>query len=297
MQGNIDLGGAVDIHVHCGPSKFPRRVDGYELAVEAADAGMDAVVMKEHFLPTVYGVPYIDRLLERDERDIDVFGSLVMNYCNGGFNPFMVQTALDFGAKVVWVPTIDARNHGEKTNGVGKYLGMDDVAEEYRGKTGLYALTENGELKDDVALCLDKIVEHDAVLGLGHGTYEETHAMVEYLGEQGHSKVFVDHPNYYITDFDREQQQTLVDFGAYINFQFAAVSPKFHWLHAEELADNIRNLGVDNVMVSSDMGQIPNPSSPEGLRILGELLLEEGFSREEYRTMVETNPKSALGMK
>jgi hypothetical protein len=103
MLEHVDITGAVDMHAHCRPSLYERRVDGYELASLAAAAGMDAVVMKSHYLPTVYGVPYIEQLLDRDGvSDFTVLGSVVLNYCNGGYNPNMVRTALDMGAAVVW---------------------------------------------------------------------------------------------------------------------------------------------------------------------------------------------------
>jgi hypothetical protein len=297
MQSAIDIKGAVDLHVHCGPSLFARRVDGYELAVQAAQAGMDGIVMKEHHLPTVYGVSYVEKLLDQadEDYDIEVMGSAVMNYCVGGFNPFLVQTAIDYGAEVIWAPTIDARNHGQKTGGVGQYLGRDDIGDEYRDVTGLYALNDEGELMRDVRLCLDKIAENDVIFSVGHLTYEETKRMVDYLADQGHEKIVVDHPNFHITDFDSEQQHELVDAGAFVNFQFASVSPKFYWQSPGEVVETVADLGIGNCVISSDMGQVANPSAPEGLRIFGELLLEEGMTEEEYQTVIETNPKWLLG--
>lgn len=301
MQQTVSIEGAVDLHGHCGPSPFPRRVDGYEFAYEAGVAGMDAVVFKEHFLPTVYGVPFIERLLKRDEVDIEPFGSVVLNYCNGGFNPFMVKSAIDYGAKVIWAPTIDAKNHGEKYQGVGAYAALvggaeDEIGAEYEGKEGIYALTEDGELKENARLCVEKIVDNDVAFFIGHLSYEETYALVECAADLGHDKLVIDHPNYFITDFDREQQKELTSMGAYMNFPFNAISPKYHWIDYTDLYDNIRDIGIENSVVSSDVGQIGNPSSPESLRMLGELLLEEGISEKEYKTLVETNPKKILNM-
>jgi hypothetical protein len=301
MTETTSLENAVDLHSHCSPSPFKRRVDAYEYAREAARAGMDAVVFKEHFIPTTYGVSLVERLLERDGLDIMPVGSVVLNYCNGGFNPFMVQTAIDYGAKVIWAPTIDARNHGKKTEGVGNYAsliggGTDDIGQEYKGKSGLYALTESGELKDDVRLCIEKIADHDVALFIGHLTFEETRRMVQYADELGHDKMVIDHPNFYITDFNRDQQKKLVSMGAYMNLPYSALGPKFHWLSPEDFYNNLRDVGVDNCVVSSDVGQPGNPTSPQALQFLREILLDEGLSTEEYRTLTVTNPKSILGI-
>lgn len=296
MDGTISLEGAVDLHAHVAPSVFDRRVDGYEHAIEAAEAGLDAVVLKEHHLPTIYGVPFIQRLLERGDAEIQVFGGIVLNYCNGGYNPFAVQSAIEYNSKVVWAPTVDARNHGQKTGGVGTYLNVTDTGDEYRDVDGLYALDASGALKEEVSSCLNKVIENDVILAIGHLSYEETKSMVEYVVDRGHKKVIVDHPNYYITDFDIDQQRELASLGAILNFMFIGLSPKFHYISSRELYENIREIGVDNCVVASDMGQVANPSTPEALRIMGELLLEEGLTAEEYQTMVETTPKRLLGL-
>ncbi|MEN3379742.1 MAG: hypothetical protein V7604_5097, partial [Hyphomicrobiales bacterium] len=42
------LRGTIDPHIHSGPSIAPRGLDHIELLKEAADAGMAAVVTKDH---------------------------------------------------------------------------------------------------------------------------------------------------------------------------------------------------------------------------------------------------------
>lgn len=297
MRQDFDVDGVVDIHAHCGPSPLPRRVDGYELAVEAAEVGMDGVVLKEHYLPTIYGVPYIDRLLADDGIDIEVFGSVVLNYCNGGFNPFMVQSAIDYGAQVIWAPTIDAKHDGDKSGGLGKKLGVDSgQTTEYEGKDGLTALDDQDELKDEVKLCVDKMAQADIVFSIGHLSPAETLALVEYGESIGYDRIVIDHPNFHITDLSINQQQELVNHGATINLPFGALSPRFRWASIEEIADNIRAVGIENCVISSDMGQTGNPSSPDGLRIYGEMLLMEGFTEDEVRTLAKRNPKRLLGL-
>lgn len=295
MSDRFDVSGTVDIHTHVGPSPFDRRVDGYEAAVDAATAGMDAIVMKEHFLPTAYATTYIDRSLERDGLDVDVLGSTVLNYCNGGFNPFAVQAALDYGAAVVWGPTIDARNHAEQTGDLGAFLDVEAGAE-YDDVDGITALDDDGTLRADVRLCIEKIANEDAVLALGHLSYEETHAMVEYAANLDHDKVVVDHPNYAVTDLDFDQQEELVALGATLNFPFLAISPEYGYISEADLANNVREIGVDNCVLSSDVGQPANPGISESLGTLCDVMLAEGFSEEEVRTMAEHRPKRLLGL-
>lgn len=295
MVPKISLDGAVDLHTHCGPSPFDRRVDGYNCAREVAAAGMHGVVLKEHHLPTVYAVPYIDRLLAAEDRDVNVIGSVVLNYCNGGFNPFAVQSAIEYGAKVIWGPTIDARHHAEQTGSLGAFLGVD-AGEEYADKAGITALNDDGELTADVQLCLNKIVDNNLLFCLGHLSFEETLAVAKYLSDRGHERFVVDHPTYGVTDLDLDQQEALVDHGAYLNFPFMAISEEYGWTTSEAIYENIRAIGTDHCLLSSDVGQMANPSVPESLRRLGEALIEEGLSVAEFRTLIEHHPKQLLGL-
>ena len=294
MDETVPLDGAVDVHTHVGPSPFDRRVDGFECAMEVANAGMDGVVLKEHHLPTTASTPYIDRLLAREGVDVDVIGSAVLNYCNGGFNTFLVQSAIDAGAGVVWGPTLDARNHAERTGELGTFLGVD-AGPEYEGKTGITALDNDGDLREEVRVCIEKIVDNDVVLALGHLSNKETFAITEYAADLGHEKMLIDHPEYPVTDLDAEQQVELVSLGATLNFPFLSISAEYGWSSAERVADHIRSVGVENCVVSSDVGQSTTPSAPEGLRSLGRQLLDEGFSIADFETLTRTSPKRLLG--
>ena len=264
---------------------------------------MDAVVMKEHFLPTVYSVKYIERLLEANDEDVMPVGSLVLNYCNGGFNPHAVQTCIEYDVGVVWAPTIDAKNHAEKTgHGLGKYPivsggpGGENPLPEYEGKEGLYALTDDGDLKEDVRLCIDKVVENGILLGIGHLSYPEIETMTEYALDGRNAKVMIDHPMFHITDLDLDQQEHLVSLGATINFPFAGIAPKFSYTTLDRMYESIRHIGVDNAVISTDLGQVDNPDSPDGIRMFGENLLEKGISEAEFDLLAKTTPKELLGI-
>jgi len=295
MEETVPLDGAIDVHTHVGPSPFDRRVNGFECAMEVANAGMGGVVLKKHHLPTTASTPYIDRLLSREGADVDVIGSAVLNYCNGGFNPFVVQSTIDAGAGVVWGPTLDARNHAERTGELGAFFGVD-AGPEYEGKTGITAFDDDGDLREDVRLCIEKIVDNDVVLALGHLSNKETHAITEYAADLGNKKVLIDHPEYPVTDLNGEQQAELVSLGATLNFPFLSVSAEYGWSSAERIADRIRSVGIENCVVSSDVGQLTTPSAPEGLRSLGRQLLDEGFSIADFKALVKTNPKRLLGV-
>jgi len=84
------LKGSCDLHDHTGPAMFERLVDDFEAAKQAGDAGMKAIVLKDHHDDTSRRA-YLTRKVVPG---IEVFGSVVLNYWTGGLNPFAVDVAI-----------------------------------------------------------------------------------------------------------------------------------------------------------------------------------------------------------
>ena len=53
---------------------------------------------------------------------------------------------------------------------------------------------------------------------------------------------------------------------------------------------NIRQSGVSNTVVSTDLGQTINPPVAEGFAMFAQKLLDAGFAADDVRTMAVTNP-------
>lgn len=289
------LEGAVDFHAHCGPSPISRWGDGYETARDAAEHGFDAIVLKEHFLPTVLGISQIDRLLTADGLGIEVIGSIALNYTVGGFNPVAVATAIEAGAQVVWAPTADARQEARARGHLGVHQDIDlSDNPEYRTATGIGALTDDGSLRPAVRRCVEIVVERDVVLAVGHLSPPGIEAVVGYAANLGHDRIVVDHPTYPVVNLSRDRQRRLAAKGATINLVCCSIAPATAWQSAPDLAATIRAIGVEHCMVSSDLGQVGNPSPAHGLALLAEILEFEGFSAADVRNLVEHTPKSLL---
>jgi hypothetical protein len=102
----MTLEGVIDTHVHAGPDVRPRKSTAWELARAAREAGMRAIVLKNHHCSTV---PLAAALTEALP-GIRVFGGLVLNHAVGGFNVEAVDAALRMGAAEIWMPTLSAEN-------------------------------------------------------------------------------------------------------------------------------------------------------------------------------------------
>ena len=57
----ISIAGAVDLHLHSGPSVFQRPYDGVTIGRAAAMAGMKALVLKDHFEDTASRAYYVNQ--------------------------------------------------------------------------------------------------------------------------------------------------------------------------------------------------------------------------------------------
>jgi hypothetical protein len=94
-------------------------------------------------------------------------------------------------------------------------------------------------------------------------------------------------------DVVMQQELTALE-GVYVEHNYAMYL--IDNIPIREIARQIRLVGIKKCIISSDMGQIGNPSPSEGLRDFCRLLLDEGISEEDLRMMGEINPRRLLGL-
>jgi hypothetical protein len=63
------------------------------------------------------------------------------------------------------------------------------------------------------------------------------------------------------------------------------------------MANAIREIGPQRVIISSDLGQAANPLHPDGLLAFYQALNASGFSQAEIDLMAKSNPAHVLGLK
>lgn len=294
MRQDLELlKGAVDIHVHSGPDLYSRIHDHFQLARNAREAGYRALVIKSHNFPTAVQA----LMVQREISGIDVFGSIALNLQVGGLNPIAVEAALKYGAKQVFLPTVDSVKHTELTGGEvgqhGKGLVVKGGLSEYtRKQPRLCIMDENRVLLPEVHEILRMIAEDNVIMNVGHISIEEIEELVPAARSAGVSKVVVDHP--FFSKITLEQQEKLVAAGVKMNYTAGELLPRWWSVSVEDFAAAIRRIGPENIVISSDCGQLHNPPPVEGLRIVVQLLLEEGFSETEITRMLHQNPAELL---
>ena len=271
------LRGAVDIHAHSAPDPhMERRTDARELVRLAREADMGGLVLKSHDYPT----QPLAWALDAEFDGIDVYGGLALDHGVGGLNPDAVDVSLSIGARVVWMPTFDAANWRARTSMAFS-----------RGE-GISVIDDAGKLLPACHDILDLIAEHDAVLASGHISPQETLVLLREARGKGVRSV-ITHASF--TDIPLEVQHELAELGCFIEHCGLAAFRADDGEAVRSIAEQIRAVGTEHIIVSTDLGQASNPPPPIGMGIWLQCLLDEGFDATTVGQMVRDNPRRLLG--
>ncbi|MCH4096670.1 MAG: DUF6282 family protein [Acidaminococcus provencensis] len=267
--------GAYDLHVHSLPSVFPRLQDGLEVIRDADRRGMAGILLKSHYEPTALRASLINKY---SGCRTQAYGGLALNWPNGGLNPYAVENALRAGAKVIWMPTRDALNS----------LNFGNMSGDFFKRPGISVIGEDGKLKKVVFEIMDIVREHNAYLATGHISPQESIILCK-EGRARQVPMILTHPEFNRTKIDGETQKKLADLGVLVeknwfNIVQKAVTP-------EEMARNIRTVGVSRVYIATDRGQRNAPSPVEEYGNFIKELLKQNFTMGEIFTMTHTVPK------
>jgi len=316
------LQGAIDIHVHPGPhlNSSPRRLNPFETAIEARDAGMRTIVLKDVFEMS-NGTAW---LVNQQVPDFCVYGGLMLNTVYGGMNPRAFKTAiyygdgakyLDFGAHSTYY---QAAKEGRILD--GKFVPLSELYPKFREEELSRCIRIPIEGDPDPAL--DEILtlltaNPHIYLDTGHVSVEEAMRLVNLKSQYGYKRIVVSSSVTKVATVS--QLREMAKKGAFIEFTFGAYTaanmiPLTHYYVEKEytsidegLSDTpeggitsvtklIIELGAKHCIMSTDFGRYALSTPVEGLRQFIACMLDLGVSPEEIRLMVKTNPEKLLGL-
>ena len=289
---------AYDLHIHIAPDVMRRRIDDVSLAERFLEVGLAGFGLKSHYTSTAERAQVVSRALP----GIDVVGTLTLNAAVGGLNPLAVEIAAREGARIVWLPTVDA---------VGEAGARDRVYPE--GVTPPLWVRIQAELRDqglepppvavlddgggplpELLAVLGVVARHGLVLATGHLTRDEIFPVVDAAFDAGIRHVVVTHPEFPTSDLGIDDQVALSERGALLERCFTtAHTGKCTWEH---MAEGIRATGPERNLLSTDLGQPENPPVEDGLALFADELLARGLSEDEIRTMTVVNSRTLAGV-
>jgi Family of unknown function (DUF6282) len=286
------LKGAIDPHIHSGPSIAARALDHIELLQQAADAGYAAVFTKDHDYSGVITASLIAK--HYAHLPTKLYSGIVLNNVIGGFNAYAVEHTAAMGGKLVWLPTLAAENHlawEKKANWV-----HPATTQKIRPASAI-PVFKNGEIRDEVKDVLDVVAKNDMVLASGHLHISETWKVFEEAKRRGVTRMVVTHPEE-IVDATLNDVGGLVALGAYIEHSLAMFidGSKFKFLGAEDLRKHIEAAGTDRTVMSTDLGQTGNVLPVEGFRRGIAMCLDLGYSEADIRKMFSLNAAKLFGI-
>lgn len=295
IERRIDdlLKGAIDPHVHSGPSIAPRALDHLELLQQASAAGFAAVVTKDHDYSSVMTAALIKR--HYPDLKTKIYASIVLNNVIGGFNPYAVEHTAAMGGKIVWMPTLAAENHLRwQENAKWVHPASTD---KIRPAVGIPVLNADKTVRDDVKEVLDIIAKNDMVLASGHLHISETWLVFEEAKRRGVKRMVLTHPED-IVDASMNDVKGIAAMGAFIEHSLCMFleGSKFKIAGGDDLRKYIDAAGVDQTVFCSDLGQVGTFSPLEGFRRGIKLCIDLGYDDTQIRKMISLNTARMIGI-
>ena len=297
-----DLKGTIDIHCHPNPDFCRRLLDDTDLVAVAKAVGMRAVMMKSHFSSTHERAYLAEKAVGGG---INVFGLICLNPSVGGFNPMAVKIALNNGVRAVWMPSMWSENHAAYVRSQGHGMGYQTLGMEFpKEGEGLTIVNSNKNMKDEVKQILDLVAEADVMLATGHLRVDEAHLLLSEARKRGITKTVVHTANYHVMKYpNSDLAQMVSEYGAVLEMGFSSI-PNGIWdpldherlISVQDVGDMIRLVGPENVVLTSDTGQLSTAMPIEAIRLWISHMRSQGFTQNEIDKMTKTTPARLLGL-
>ncbi len=277
---------AIDLHVHVGPEIIPRKYTAATL-YEAEKGKIAGCVLKNHFYPSL--PPALSDGMK-------LYGSVVLNAFVGGLNPDAIYAAALVASSplFVWFPTLHTTQFLSNSAWEipKEWVGRPDFHPRRSSEVKPVLIGDGDTLCTSVQPVLQAIADTNAVLCTGHISWKESYRLVKEARKRGIDKIVITHPIYQKIDMPVEVQAELAREGCLIEHCYSMHS--IDRVPIAKMAAQIREVGIENVVLSSDVGQAFSPSPSEALVTFGMLLREEGVSLADIKTMLCDNPRRLL---
>jgi uncharacterized protein DUF6282 len=274
-----DLTGVVDLHIHASPDIASRSITVLEAAHLARENGLRAIVLKNHYESTAS----LAAVAQSQVTGVKIFGGVALNRAVGGINPaaveYMVQLPGGHG-KLVWMPTFDSE-HAARTSKSGNPF---------------VSVSRSGRVLPEVGKVLELIAKYDLVLATGHSSPAECLMLLNEAKNRGVKRMIVTHASMDPIKMQPYEMERAARLGAYIEFAYNGIIDPNTELSIDDYVGAIRTVGVQHVILTSDLGQEHNPPPPKGFQEFLEKLRIRGFSRTELVRMSRANPARLLGL-
>lgn len=314
------LVGAIDSHVHAGPvlRSNPGHQDPFEVAIEAREAGMRAIVYYDVF-GWASGTAW---MVNRHVPGIKTFGGYLMNSCHGGLNPRSVRTALYMEEGCRFISFGSHCTHfsasRESTLIDGELVPFKDAYPEFASEelSRAIQIPVEGPISDDLAEILQMVADHpDVYLNTGHVSGPEVLRILDLAEMFGIHKVLIAHPARQQLSIEQQKDAARRGFfleGCLVDWLYPH-APRTHYYVEKKYMDrsgdvarvrrsaaqwmaDIRAVGPEQFVLGTDYGIRAASTPVQGMRTLITSLLDYEFTPDEIRMMTAHNPARLIGL-
>jgi hypothetical protein len=291
------LRGAYDMHVHIDPDFVPRITDDITLARRCLELGLAGFRMMSHDTATAERARTVNAAVP----GAHAIGAIVLNQAVGGMNALAVEIAAREGARTVWMPTVHSANEIHEVHSFAPGAPLPvwmkfelELRDAGVAPEPVEVLSTEGELLPETLAVFTVAARHQLVLATGHLNRDEIFAVVTGALAAGIRDVVVTHPEFPSQNLSLDEQIELAQKGALLERCFTTpFTGKVPWQH---VFDCVRGTGVENNVLSTDLGQVFNPPVEDGLALFADQFLQAGFTEEEIHTMAVENTRRLAGV-
>jgi len=138
---------------------------------------------------------------------------------------------------------------------------------------------------------LEAAARNNMIVGTGHISALEGMALVRKAAELK-CRMVLTHTDNPADLYTIEQQKYAVELGAYVEHCF--FTTYYNRVSIEEIAEQIRAVGCEYVILTTYFGHVKSPYSDEGMLQYAQLLKAQGFTDDELFQMMSKNPENLL---
>lgn len=273
--------------MHIGPEPIPRKYTVQELVNEEENK-IAGFVLKNHFCSTA---PFIKEA--KNTKGIELFGGIVLNNAIGGLNPEAIYAASLLTDKplIVWFPTINAENFLRQSKYEIAPEWINDKSFQARNAKDVkpVVVARNGQLTRETINVLKAIKKYKTILATGHIAWQESVLLVNEALKLGVTKIVVTHPIYQRINMSIKVQKELAEKGCFIEIPYSMYA--IDKISVDKIARQIRIVGPQSIILSSDVGQTFSYSPSIALTKFANKLIEQGINYKELYSMLVTNPR------
>jgi hypothetical protein len=223
-----------------------------------------------------------------------VFGCIALNNSVGLFNLKALDTARHMDAKIIYFPTVSTKKHIDDHKKAA-FIGSGKASVE---ENPVVYVDEHGNMDPAAIECLKYMADWDMVLGTGHGTLWEVDHLVSKAVELGVKRILVNHPHYNV-GASIEDMVRWSKMGAYIELNVCVMKSGSKIGDVDDIVakNMIDAIGVEHIILDSDMGQKGNGSPVEGMyNYINFLEKEYGITEEQINIMAKKNPAKLFNL-